>query len=115
MTGSFFLDAFLLLLIATIVALWWTGMRAKELATRHARLLCQRESVQFLDYTVALKKLRLSRTKMGSTCLRREFSFEFTAEGQHRDHGTVLLNGHTLVKALLPYTRDEEGNRVFLN
>jgi len=115
MTGHFFLDAILVLLVCGVIGLWWTGIRAKELATEHARLLCRRESVQLLDYTVALKKMRLARSQTGSASLKREYSFDFTAEGQHRDQGSVLLNGHTLIRVNLPYTRDEDGNRVFLN
>lgn len=114
MTGYFFLDAVLLVSAAVILALWWTGSRAKELAVGHARTLCKRESVQLLDYTVALQKMKLARSKSGNACFRREYKFEFTAEGNHRDSGSVALNGHALVNVYLPYTRDEEGNRVFV-
>jgi len=47
--------------------------------------------------------------------MRREYKFEFTAEGQHRDQGSVTLNGHQLVNVHLPYTRDADGNRVFVH
>lgn len=115
MTGNFFGNAFLLGIGAAVIAFWWTGSRAKELAVVHARSLCDRESVQLLDYTVALQKIRMGQSASGSKCLRREFRFEFTAEGNYRDQGTVALNGHVLANVYLPYTRDEEGNRVFVN
>lgn len=113
MTGNFFADILLLGLAAAVIGLWWTGSRAKELAVSHARNLCERESVQLLDYTVALQKISLGQSASGSKCLRREYRFEFTAEGSHRDQGTVSLNGHALANVYLPYTRDEQGNRVF--
>lgn len=115
MTGNFFVDIILLGLVAAILGLWWTGSRAKELAVSHAGTLCARESVQLLDYTVALQKISLAQSASGSKCLRREFKFEFTAEGNYRDQGTVALNGHSLVNVYLPYTRDEQGNRVFVH
>lgn len=115
MTGYFFVDLILLAFAAAILGFWWTGSRAKELAVSHARSLCERESVQLLDYTVALQKISLGQTSSGSKCLKREFRFEFTAEGSHRDQGTVTLNGHSLANVYLPYTRDEHGNRVFVH
>lgn len=115
MTGNFFVDIILLGLLAAVLGFWWTGSRAKELAISHARSLCARESVQLLDYTVALKKISLSQSASGAKCLRREYKFEFTAEGSYRDQGTVTLNGHSLADVYLPYTRDEEGNRVFIH
>jgi len=115
MTGYFFVDLLLLLLAAAVLGFWWTGSRAKELAVGHARTLCNREAVQLLDYTVALQKVKMGRTASGNACLRREYRFEFTAEGNYRDQGSVALNGHALANVYLPYTRDADGNRVFVN
>lgn len=115
MTGNFFINVLLLAAVATVVGFWWTGMRAKELAVGHARSLCEREAVQLLDYTVALNKMSIGRSASGNACLRREYNFEFTAEGNYRDQGNVALNGHVLSRVYLPYTRDADGNRVFLN
>ncbi len=115
MSGNFFVDVLLLCIAAAVLSLWWTGSRAKELAVNHARNLCNREGVQLLDYTVALQKMSLGQSATGSKCVRREYRFEFTAEGNYRDQGTVTLNGHALANVYLPYTRDEEGNRVFVH
>ena len=114
MSGQFYVNAFLLASIAGAAGFWWTSTRARELALNHARILCKREGVQLLDYTVALKKLGPGKRNGGSACLRRVYGFEFTAEGSYRDAGSVTLNGHTLINAYLPYTRDEDGNRVFV-
>lgn len=115
MAANFYGTAALLGICITAMALWWTGTKAKELAVDHARKLCVREGVQLLDYTVALKRMKIARSKSGSACFRRDYRFEFTAEGKYRDEGVVTLNGHTLVNVHLPYTRDENGNRVFVN
>jgi len=63
----------------------------------------------------ALQKMSMGRSASGNACLRREYRFEFTAEGSYRDTGTVTLNGHALANVYLPYTRDEQGNRVFVH
>lgn len=115
MTGNFFANALMLTGVAMVLGLWWTGSRAKELAVGYARSLCVREEVQLLDHTVALRKFNIGRSASGNACLRREYSFEFTAEGSYRDQGSVVLNGHALAKVYLPYTRDADGNRVFVN
>lgn len=113
MTGNPFLDLLLLAIPAALLGLWWTGARARELATEHARSACHKQSVQFLDQTVALASIRPGRSTSGSTCLTRVFGFEFTDQGEHRDHGTVTMNGHRLVRVHFPYIRDENGCRVY--
>lgn len=100
---------------ALAIAFWWTGARARELAIGHARLACRRREVQFLDQTVVLARVRPARSALGSATLRREFEFEFTDRGEHRDAGRVVMNGPRLVAVSFPYTRDAEGNRVFVN
>ena len=100
---------------ALAVALWWSGARARELAVGHARAACRREGVQFLDQTVALARVRPARSAAGGATLEREFAFEFTHRGEHRDVGRVLMRGPALVRVSFPYLRDEHGNRVFVH
>lgn len=113
MTGNALLDLMLLALPAGFIAFWWTGSRARELAVDHARRACKQQQVQFLDQSVALSSLKLVRSQGGSAGIRRVYEFEFTDHADHRDHGTVTMNGQTLVAVYLPYTRDEEGNRIY--
>ena len=97
------------------IAFWWTGARARELAVGHARSACRRQGVQLLDQSVALARVRPARSARGSASLAREFAFEFTHRGEHRDVGRVLMNGPVLVRVVFPYLRDEDGNRVFVD
>jgi len=60
-----------------------------------------------------MEKLKLSRSAGGGSCFRREYGFEFTDSGEHRDRGTVTMRGHELIGVLIPYTRDAEGNRIY--
>lgn len=97
------------------IALWWTGSRARELAIEHARRRCERDQLQFLDQTVSLAGISLARSQNGMRCLERRFSFECTLQGIHRDHGEVIMHGHRLIRVSLPYTKTEDGTRVFLH
>ena len=108
-------DLLILAIPVALAALWWTGSRAHELAIAHARQACQNRQLQFLDQTVALSRMRPARSSTGASCFRREFRFEFTSEGQYRDEGNVTMLGHTLSNVYFPYTRDSEGNRIYMH
>ncbi|ASJ76681.1 DUF3301 domain-containing protein [Granulosicoccus antarcticus] len=113
MTGNPLLDLLVLALPAALAALWWTGSGAHERAVEHARQACQNRQLQFLDQTVALVRMRPARSPTGSSCLKREFRFEFTGEGEFRDEGNITMLGHNLSNVYFPYMRDEAGNRIY--
>jgi hypothetical protein len=81
----------LLLALAAIAWLWWDANRAREVARAAARSACQRAGVQFLDETVAHRRLRLARDEHGRLALVREFGFEFAVHGDRRHRGRVQL------------------------
>ena len=114
MTGNSPLDLLLLAALAALAALWWSGAGVRELAVGHARRACAARGVQFLDQSVALSGVRLARDASGAKTLRRDYAFEFTDRGEHRDRGTVSMNGRRLVRVHFPWVRDEAGNRVWL-
>ncbi len=95
------------------VGMWWSGMRAKETAVAIARLACQREGVQLLDQTVALKRMRPSRDTQGRFCWQRDYQFEFTSHDAHRDRAQLVLLGSRAKQLRFPYQRDAEGNRIY--
>lgn len=72
-----------LVLIAAILWLWQSSLRARETAVRAARGYCQRLDSQLLDETVALHRLGWQR-RHGRLHLRREYVFEFTHDGANR-------------------------------
>jgi len=115
MTGNPFFDLLTLAVPVAIIAFWWTSSRARELAVHHARQACLGQQLQLLDQTVSLEKLKLSRSAGGGSCFRREYGFEFTDSGTHRDRGTVTMRGHVLLGVLIPFTRDDEGNRIYIH
>jgi hypothetical protein len=115
MSGNALLDLLIIALPAALAGLWWTGSKARELAIGHAKLACRHRQLQFLDQTVALTRMKPARSATGSSCLLREYGFEFTDQGQFRDTGTITMRGHVLQRVHFPYTRDEEGNRIYVH
>lgn len=113
MTGSAPLDLLLIALPAAAALFWWNSRRAHELALGHAKRACQQRQLQLLDQNVALNRIRATRHTSGGICLIREYSFEFTDEGVHRDAGQVTMLGHTLNRVYFPYIRDDLGHRLY--
>lgn len=72
---------------------WWDTMQSKEAAKDAGKHACDRAQVQFLDDTVALKKLRLQRGENGRLQLWRLFVFEFTSDGAFRYQGRITVAG----------------------
>ncbi len=72
-------------------ALWFDGLRARDLALTVARQQTARLGLQLLDDTVALQRVRVVRTASGWLALARRFRFEFTETGDNRREGLVLL------------------------
>jgi hypothetical protein len=77
--------------LALVAHLWQDGLRARERALAAARRACQELDVQLLDQTVALRRLALERGPTGWLRLRREFGFEFSAEGTERRAGSAVV------------------------
>ena len=86
-----------LLAVVAIVAWWWWSMRAREVAVAAARRACHRFSVQLLDETVSLHRLRPIRGRDGRIHLWRLYQFEFTQTGGERYAGHVVLLGERLM------------------
>ena len=82
-----------LILLALLVWLWQDTQRARERAILMARRTCDAQHLQLLDGTVSLQRLRPGRCPSGRFCLRRTYVFEYSARGDDRQQGFVLMNG----------------------
>jgi hypothetical protein len=71
---------------------WLDSARAREIATGIGRAACERHQLQFLDQTVALRRLALRWPAQGLR-LRRVYSFDFSEEGVGRRTGHLVLLG----------------------
>lgn len=84
-----------LALTAIVLGMWFWGdsMKAREHMTLTCARICNDMNLQFLDETVALTRLRLTRTAMGWLAWRRTYVFEFSESGSDRWKGRALLTG----------------------
>jgi len=82
----------LILVLAALGWFWLDSLRARELATGVASEMCARRGLQFLDETVALVRLGVSRTP-GGMRLRRLYRFDFSEQGVGRHTGHIIMLG----------------------
>lgn len=80
---------------------WVDSMRAREVALEAGRRACAAEGVQFLDWTVAVVKIRIGRSGDGRIRLRRIYEFEFSDTGNNRLTGSITLLGTQLIALFL--------------
>ena len=99
-------EGLLLLLLAGLAWFWWDGLQKREIALAAARLACDKAGLQFLDASVALRKLRLRRDEMQRARFYREYAFEFSTQGDDRQPGRVWLLGPRVTSVTLL----EQGN-----
>ncbi len=81
-----------IILLVLIIWFWLDGARARELATAICAQACEMRGVQFLDQTVALRRIGISWTINGIR-LRRTFRFDFSEEGETRHTGHIVMIG----------------------
>ena len=86
--GAFFL-------LSLIGAFWLDSLRARERALAICRDACARRGLQWLDQTVALRRIGLS-WRGGGLRPRRVYRFDFSEEGEERRTGYLILRGLVL-------------------
>jgi hypothetical protein len=92
-----FLELVGVLLLATLGAFAWFGLKAREAANAAMRATCRARGLLFLDDTVALAAIRPVRDEDGRVTLRRVYGFEFSDTGDNRRRGAVTLLGTRIV------------------
>ena len=91
------LTAVILVLIAAVIAFWYTSAKVQELALAAARELCRRRHWQLLDDTVSLRKIGLARGQNGRVQCRRQYQFSYTASESERCEATIVMLGSELL------------------
>jgi hypothetical protein len=94
------LAALLLFLVAGWF--WLDSLRARDVALDGARRACEAEGVQLLDWTVALRRIRLGRDEEGRRGFQRTYEFELSDTGNNRIGGSITVLGRQLLSLNLP-------------
>lgn len=81
-----------IMIIGLVIWFWLDSARAREMATAICAKGCELRGVQFLDQSVALSRIGISRTRNGLR-LRRTFRFDFSEEGLARRSGHIIMVG----------------------
>ncbi len=82
--------------LTLLIWFWLDSMKINETARIYGAKMCKKNNVQFLDDTVHLSSVKLSKTKYGQIRLFRKYNFEFTNSEYHRYHGELTLVGRQL-------------------
>jgi hypothetical protein len=94
---------------------WMDSLHARDAALEAARRACDAENVQLLDWTVAVRKLRLGRDDEGRVKVRRTYDFEFSDNGNNRIGGSLTLLGRQLLAIHLPLLDPPPANVIRLH
>ena len=87
-----------LLIIGLLLLLGWfwlDSLRAREIAIGLCQAACRQRDLQWLDQTVALRRLGLTWRSEGVR-LRRVYRFDFSEEGMERRQGYIVMRGLNL-------------------
>ena len=87
------MELLFIILLVSVSTLWFGTMRARDHARAAVTRLCKQHSLQLLDQSVALVRLRLARTNKGGLTLRRLFRFDFSETGNTREQGIIWMRG----------------------
>ncbi len=99
---------FALLALGVLGGFWFHSIRILEIAREAGRKACLRESVQFLDDSVAGTGIALVRDGNGRRILRRSYRFEFSETGDSRREGEVVMMGERVESVTMePYRMPE--------
>jgi len=92
-----------LILLGGAAWLWIDTLRARETCLSEVRSACALRSLQLLDDTVAVGRMRFARDDQGRLQLQRDYVFEFSDTGNNRRRGGASLLGHELIALSLEH------------
>lgn len=108
-------EVFVIVMLLIALWFWIDSMRAREAAVEAARRACAGDEVQFLDETVALAQIWLTRPGGGNLTLARVYTFEFSDTGNNRVSGWVQMTGAKLNTLHLPTQRFDAAGEIGAN
>ncbi len=96
----------LIIFIVLLGWFWLDSLRTREIAIGICRVACERRQVQFLDQTVALRRLGLRWPHQGLR-FRRVYRFDYSEEGAGRRIGYLVMLGVDLEEISLGLPNNE--------
>lgn len=109
------IEAIALGLILAGAWFWQDSMKSREQAVIEGNRACAAEGFQFLDWTVALKRVAIKRDDEGRLRFLRAYDFEYSDTGNNRMSGTVALLHRELVSIHLSSTQADKADIVSLH
>jgi hypothetical protein len=91
-------DLFLLTAVSISIYYWLAAQKVREFALIAARIECKRLNLQLLDGSVSLKKIAPKRLANGQLSLQREYHFDFSATGEERYRGMIIMIGNKILR-----------------
>ncbi|MDX1592725.1 MAG: DUF3301 domain-containing protein [Gammaproteobacteria bacterium] len=85
-----------LLGLGALAWFWHANLQVRERATRAARRTCEADGVQFLEETVALRRMRPCRDARGRLVWCRLYQFDYSVDGATRQQGFVHFTGRRM-------------------
>lgn len=95
------IEFFALLVAVGLGWYWLDSLKARDVALVAGERACAAEGLQFLDWTVAQRRMRLQRDEEGRLRLLRVYGFEYSDTGNNRLEGGVTLLGHDVLSVHL--------------
>jgi len=94
-------DLILLFPLLLIVMYWWRASGQKSIAMAGARAYCKERQLQLLDETLVFRNFRIERRRNGKRRLCRVYEFDYSKLGEDRQNGTIMLDGHNILRIIL--------------
>ncbi len=85
-----------LLLFGAVCAYFLSAIRVRELAVQAVGAASRRDDFQFLDQSVHIARISLSRDHSGRWRIWRQYRFDYSYDGVERRQGHVIMLGNQL-------------------
>lgn len=93
-------SVWIIILVSTLLYLFWQDRRAAETAREYAKRHCEKLNVQFLS--IACQRKRLGILKNGKPGLKTAFMWEFSSNGEDTYVGTLHLEDAKVISVDVP-------------
>ena len=90
----------IIIVILSFIWFWYNARKASEIANQVAERNCIKWNVQFLDGTVHLKSIRITRGNKGNLALKRQYQFEFN-DNNIRYYGYIVMIGYIIESTIM--------------